>query len=375
MPCERLPELQTVCRQSELVPHLTHRSLRARMKIISVESVVGANDWDAFIQTVDGATSAHQFGWKQIIADSFDHECHYLVAIDDCGQWQGVLPLVHMRSMLFGNSLVSVPFANYGGIVCTGELPKQMLLAEAERLRISTGALNVELRNLSNVVDSLPTRQHKVSMVLELAPDLEMQWKRFDPKLRNQIRKAEKSGLRWVVGQSELLEGFYDVFARNMRDLGTPVHSKEFFRNFLSVFSENSRILAIYHDDRVIAAGIGTWFRDTFEVPWASSISEFKRFCPNNLLYWTAIRTAIEGGHALLDFGRSTPNEGTYNFKKQWGALPRQLNWQYLVGENALPGDGDAASIWMVAASRIWRRLPVSLTRLVGPMIRKHISL
>ena len=123
-----------------------------------------------------------------------------------------------------------------------------------------------------------------------------------------------------------------------MRDLGTPVYSKSFFGNISEAFPDTTRIFAVYHETRMIAAGIGSWFKDTFEVPWASSISDYNALCPNNMLYLEAIRFAIRNGFKKFDFGRSSPHEGTYNFKKEWGALPVQLYWQYLIdGQNSIP--------------------------------------
>jgi FemAB-related protein (PEP-CTERM system-associated) len=341
------------------------------MKVMLVDSQLSA--WDSFVQSVGDATPYHQFKWKTVITASFGHPCHYLGAVDNNGDWQGVLPLVHMRSKFFGNFLISVPFVNYGGLLYKNDSAKDLLLEEAERLRSSLGATHVELRHAGRSLRGIQTRQNKVSMFLDLAPDIDSQWHAFHAKLRNQIRKAEKSGLQFMVGHLELLDGFYTVFARNMRDLGTPVYGKTFFRQILEVFPDSTRIFAVYHAKRMIAAGIGSWFKNTLEIPWASSISDYKMFCPNNMLYWEAIRFAIGKGFNRLDFGRSTPNEGTYNFKKQWGAQPVQLYWQYLLdGHNTMP-DLSPSNPKYQAAIRIWQRLPLSATRMLGPMIVRNI--
>jgi FemAB-related protein (PEP-CTERM system-associated) len=158
-----------------------------------------------------------------------------------------------------------------------------------------------------------------------------------------------------------------------MRDLGTPVYSKSFFGNILEAFPDTTRIFAVYHETRMIAAGIGSWFKDTFEVPWASSISDHNALCPNNMLYWEAIRFAIRNGFKKFNFGRSTPHQGTYNFKKQWGALPVQLYWQYLIdGQNSIP-DLNPTNPRYQTAIRIWQCLPLRVTRVLGPMIVRNI--
>ena len=210
-------------------------------------------------------------------------------------------------------------------------------------------------------------------MILNLAADEASQWEAFNAKLRNQIRKAQKSGFEPVIGQQELLQGFYQVFARNMRDLGTPVYSKGFFRNVLETFPDNSRIFGVYHEKRMVAAGIGSWFRGTLEIPWASSLNEYKTLCPNNMLYWEAIKFAIMNGFSKLDFGRSTPHEGTYNFKEQWGAVPVQLYWQYLLNQGSTMPHLSPSNPKYQAAIRVWQKLPVPLTKVLGPMIVQNI--
>jgi serine/alanine adding enzyme len=113
-----------------------------------------------------------------------------------------------------------------------------------------------------------------------------------------------------AVGRLELFDEFYEIFTRNMRDLGTPVYNKSFFRNILEAFPDTTRIFAVYHETRMIAAGIGSWFKNTLEIPWASSISDYKHLCPNNMLYWEAIRFAIRNGLNRLDFGDQLPMKG-----------------------------------------------------------------
>lgn len=328
--------------------------------------------WDTFVGSRPDATAYHLSAWNRVITRSFGHRSHNLAALDSCGAVQGVLPLVHMKSALFGNFLVSVPFVNYGGLLCASRQAEEALLCEAERVRRACGARHVELRHLGRGVAKLPTREHKVTMVLALASDADAQWSEFNPKLRNQIRKAEKSGLHFSVGGLELLDHFYQVFARNMRDLGTPVYGKDFFQNVLEAL-ETTRILAVNYQGKTIAAGIVSWFQKTMEMPWASSISDYRALCPNNLLYWEAIKFAIASGFTSFDFGRSTPNEGTFNFKKQWGAVPVQLYWQYLLGEGMQLPELHRKNPKFDLAIRSWQRMPLGLSKLLGPVIVRNI--
>ncbi len=343
------------------------------MSGLSVELYGGdGTEWDDFVASHPAATSYHRYLWKKVVEESFGHRGYYLLARSG-GRTVGVLPIIHMKSRLFGNFLVSVPFFNYGGLLCSDPAGRSALLKEGGRVMAECDASYLELRHLADPLPGLATRSHKVTMVLDLAPDSESQWGRFSPKLRNQVRKAQKSGLEVMVGGAELLDGFYRVFCRNMRDLGTPVYGREFFENVLHAREVDPRVISVLRGGETIASGIMTRFRDRVEVPWASSNRDFRECCPNNMLYWEAIRRAIGDGARSFDFGRSTPGEGTYLFKKQWGAEPVPLYWQYLLRPGVELPDLNPANPKFRLAVQGWRRLPVALTRLLGPAIVRNI--
>lgn len=329
--------------------------------------------WDKFVASCEGGTNYHRWGWRAVIENSFGHKTSYLAALDSDGGICGILPLAHMKSRMFGSFLVSLPFFSYGGLLCKGDAAVAPLLEQGRRMLAELPADHVELRHLDTCLDELATKQHKVTMILDLERDEQTQWKVLDAKVRNQVRKATKSGLIAVTGHLELLDGFYRVFCRNMRDLGTPVYGKNFFRHVLETFPESTRIISVMLRGETVASGILTWFKDSLEVPWASSVADYREMCPNNLLYWEAIRFAIWNGSAKFDFGRSTSGEGTFRFKKQWGAKPVQLYWQYLLQEgNHLPELNPDNPKYRFAI-RVWQQLPLAVANTLGPLIVKNI--
>lgn len=329
--------------------------------------------WDAFVTSQRDSTNYHQYAWRKVIEKSFDHKTFYLAARNSNNKICGVLPLVHMNSTLFGSFLVSLPFFNYGGLLCNEDGAGVVLLDKARCMLREVSGDHAELRHLHICLEGLATKEHKVTMILDLEKDEETQWKALDAKVRNQVRKAEKCGLTAVAGHMELLDGFYEVFCRNMRDLGTPVYSKDFFRNILETFPDTTCIISVMLEGKAVASGILVWFRNSLEVPWASSISDHRDKCPNNLLYWEAIRFAIGNGATRFDFGRSTPGEGTYRFKKQWGAKPVQLYWQYLLAEGENVPELNPHNPKYRLAIKIWQQLPVAVTKVLGPRIVRSI--
>lgn len=329
--------------------------------------------WDAFVTSHQDSTNYHQYGWRKVLEKSFGHRTMYLAAANHHNEICGILPLVQMKSRLFGSFLVSLPFFNYGGLLISEDSATAMLLNASRKMLYGKDVDHIELRHLKMCDDVATTKQHKVTMILDLENNEEEQWKELDTKVRNQIRKAQKNGLQVVTGRMELLDGFYAVFCRNMRDLGTPVYGRNFFRNVLEEFPATTRILTVLHEGRAIASALLTWYKDVLEVPWASSNRDFRLLCPNNLLYWEAIRFAIGLGARSFDFGRSTPGEGTYKFKKQWGARPVQLYWQYLLRDgNALPEISPENPKYQLAI-QAWKQLPLMITNLLGPHIVRCI--
>ena len=332
-----------------------------------------ADAWDSFVDQAAHTVNYHRSGWLKVVKKTFGHRIIPIWVRDESGVVLGVFPLVFMKSMIFGRNLVSVPFFNYGGILSENEEVTAALLKKGKEVLDECGADCLEMRYRGHCLAGLNTRTHKVTMHLDLPATSDELWNSFKAKVRNQVRKAEKSELTVRSGNKELLDGFYDVFAENMRDLGTPVYSRKIFANILEQFPEESRIFAVYKEGQCVAGGFGIWYRGVFEIPWASSLRKFNTLCPNNMLYWQMLSHACELGCKIFDFGRSTPDGGTYKFKKQWGAAPVQLYWQYLLPEGAQMPEINPNNPKFSLAIKVWQKLPIFLTRLAGPHIVRSI--
>lgn len=318
------------------------------------------------------ASSYHRRAWLDVIGTVFGHETTYLVAETSRGV-AGVLPLVFFRSVLFGRFSVSMPFLNYGGVLADSPDAERALLDRAIEETRKAGGSHLELRHRRQHFSALTPKRHKVAMELALASNVDLQWTALDRKVRNQVRKGEKSALEAATGGQELLPEFYEVFARNMRDLGTPVYGAGFFREVLATFPNETRVFSVRLNGRPVAASLVHWHRGTIEVPWASALREFNALSPNVFLYWQMVRFAVERGFRTFDFGRSTPDEGTYHFKKQWGAEPRELVWEYWTREGNPVPEINPKNPKFARAITTWQRLPVKVATALGPFIVRNI--
>jgi serine/alanine adding enzyme len=339
---------------------------------IEITLDAGRDEWDGFVRGFAGSNGYHLWAWRTIFEQAFGHQTVYLAA-RRTGRIVGILPLVIFRSRVFGSFAVSLPFIDGGGVCALDAEVASQLVERARALATERRLSHVEMRHESRLLPALPSREHKVGMRMPLETDPKRAWDALDRKVRNQVRKAEKSGLTARSGGVDLVAAFYSVFAVNMRDLGTPVYSRRLFENVLTALPDSTRVFLVEKGETVVGGAIGIMFRDTFTVPWASSLREYRADCPNNLLYWRMFEHAIESGFRTFDFGRSTPGEGTFQFKQQWGAAPLPLYWEYVMVGGGTPPELSPSNPRYKAAIAAWKRLPLPITRLLGPHIVRSI--
>jgi serine/alanine adding enzyme len=326
--------------------------------------------WDAFAAAAPGSTFCHLSGWREVMADVLGHECVYTIACDGAGAWRGILPLVRVRSPLFGHYLVSLPFLNAGGPIGAPDAVGD-LVAHAAGLAQRFGVDLLELRTRNVVPAELRLSQRKLTVRLELPASADALWRGFDGKLRSQIRRPQREGLAARFGPDQV-DAFYEVFSRNMRTLGTPVLPRAFFERLVAAFGGLVVFGAVYRGAEPIAAGCGFAWRDEFEMTWASSLREHNRSAPNMLLYWAFIEQMIVRGVRVFDFGRCTPGSGTHRFKRQWGGVDVPLPWLQWSSRNVAATPSPERPTYRLATA-VWRRLPLAVTNLIGPLLARQL--
>ncbi len=330
-------------------------------------------EWDAFVEGHPGASVYHLAGFRSFVEAATGHRTHYLEA-RRAGDLVGVLPLVELRSLVFGHYFVGLPYFNHCGVLAADDGARRALAdAAAARVR-EVGATHLELRHLGPTSGvTWPAKTAKDEMFLDLPASADALMAGFRSKLRSQIKRPQKDGVTARVGRGELLDAFYHVFSRNMRDLGTPVYGREFFAALFARFADRLWITVCEFEGQPVAAGVLVGFRDTMEIPWASSLREHNRLSPNMLLYWTSLAHAIERGYRRFDFGRSTPGEGTWKFKEQWGAKPVPLHWYYYLRDGGALPELNPDNPRYRLAIQVWQKLPLAVTNLVGPHLVKNL--
>ncbi|MFZ5796977.1 MAG: GNAT family N-acetyltransferase, partial [Thermodesulfobacteriota bacterium] len=296
---------------------------------------------------------------------------------------RGVLPLVHFRCPGRESRLISLPYFDCAGLLVDDPEAKRALVAGALELAGDLGAAHLEIRQdhpgevlAEKARDSLGSEfsstiyDLKVGLRRSLPETVEELWRLLPAKVRNQVRKALRSGCTGRIGGRELLNDFYEVFSRNMRDLGSPVHARGFFAEIFHHFSEKAWIILVEREGLPLAAALVFRFNETLHNPWASSLRPFRPLCPNMLLYWEMLSHACEQGLRFFDFGRSSPGTPTCAFKLQWGAEMRPLRW-HVFSRHVKPWHPQQETLVIES----WKSMALPLSRQLGPELRRFISL
>lgn len=339
---------------------------------LKVETWTDPATWDTYVRGDESASNYHQWVWKQIIEETYGHSTYYLAATRDSAI-QGVLPLVLMKSWLFGDFLVSLPYFNYGGVLSKDAEAQEALLARAAAVARESGAKHIELRQGAASAMEWQSLAAKVAMIVPLPKTVDELWKNLNSRLRNKVRSARKSGFEIRWGGGELVPAFYSVFAANMRNLGTPVYPRAWFENILRLVGPQARILTLWDGDTPVAATLVVHFRDLVELPWIASAPEGRKRYSTVLLYWTALEWALQNSYSRVDLGRCTPGGGVYEFKRQWDCTEVPLHWYYWLAPGVpmphLRPDNPKYRL----AVRVWQRLPLFVANWIGPRIVRSI--
>lgn len=330
--------------------------------------------WDAYVGRHADATAYHRSAAVAIGARVFRLRTTYVVARDSHGEVAGVLPLVEQSSVLFGRFLVSLPFVTYGGVLADSAEIAVSLAERAGTLARERRAGHLELRQVAPLEGAgLVERRDKVSMVLALPTSEDELARQLGSKLRSQIRRAERETLQVLWGGRECLADFYRVFALTMHELGTPVYPRRFFEIAYDALEEVASVLTVRMRGAVHAAAILVRHGKSIEVPWAAATPEAKRASVNMRMYWELLRFAVAAGAEKFDFGRSSVDSGTYRFKAQWGARPRQLYWHYWLPRGAPIPRLTPSNPKYARAAALWRRMPLWCANVVGPHIVRNL--
>lgn len=331
----------------------------------------GTARWDAFVQSAPQGTFFHLAAWRDVLEGTLGHRTYYLF-VEQSGEIEGVLPLVHQRSLLFGSGLISLPYCAYGGVVARSAGGHRRLEQAAEELGRKLGVGYLELRNRVRRRADWPRKDLYATFRKELHPRPEENLRAVPRKQRAMVRKGLAAGLSIEIDRD--VSRFYEVFSLAQRNLGTPVASREYFRALQMAFGDRCEILTVTRRGRAVSSVMSFYFRDEVLPYFGGGTAEARDLKANDFMYWQLMRRACERGVRFFDFGRSRRGTGAYAYKRHWGFTAAPLVYEYLLlRRNRLP-DASPSNRKFRLLTEAWKRLPLPIHRWVGPRIFRHLG-
>jgi FemAB-related protein (PEP-CTERM system-associated) len=350
---------------------LPERHVLTVRRLLSTDSPV-ATRWDAFVLTCPEATFFHRAGWQKIIAEVFRHETYFLYVEAD-GQLLGVLPLAHVNSLLFGNALIALPFAVYGGVAAASAEAADALEREAQDIAKRLGVAHLEFRNVSARHTDWPSQDLYVTFRKQIHPEEDANMLAIPRKQRAMVRKGIKNGLMSEIDQD--VDRFFALYADNVHRHGTPAMPKRYFRALQTEFGADCEVLTVTSPDgRVLSSVLSFYFRDEVLPYYAGDEESARDLAANDFKYWELMRRSCARGLKVFDYGRSKQGTGSYAFKKNWGFVPTPLHYEYCLYKRDTVPQNNPSNAKYKLLIETWRRMPIGLANWLGPFIVRNLG-
>ncbi|MGH7400087.1 MAG: FemAB family XrtA/PEP-CTERM system-associated protein [Candidatus Rokuibacteriota bacterium] len=329
-------------------------------------------DWDAFVRSTPGGSPFHLIAWKRAVETAFGHRPHYLMAVRGGGV-EGVLPLFEVRGLLGGRGLVSVPYGVYGGVCGTSPDARGALVQASRELATRTGSSYVELRHRpGQTISDLATKALYVTFSRTISPNEEENLNAIPRKQRRMTRQGGKHGLRPEFGVHHL-DRFWDIYARSVHALGSPVFPRRLFRAIAQEFGKDCELLTIWKGDEPVSGVLTLLFEDQALPYYGGALRDALAYSVNDFMYWELLCHVARGGYRVFDFGRSREGTGAYHFKRHWGFEAVPLPYQYVLQDGARMPDLSPSNPRVHLAVEAWKRLPLAVTKLLGPRLTTYL--
>jgi len=344
-----------------------------RIKLLGQETTA----WDDFVNSRPDATFFHLAAWRTVIEQAFNHRSFYLTAEQD-GAIVGVLPLAQVKTRLFGNTLISSPFCVYGGPLAESAEAFRALTSHAATLRAELRAEAAELRFLTPPPETYldPAWQERGALYVTfrraITADDDANLKAIPRKQRAVVRKAIERGLTATADRD--VNTLHAIYARSVRNLGTPVFARRYFRLLAEIFGPAMDVVTVRDGQTPVAAVMNFYFRNEV-IPYYGGGTEAARACGgNDFMYWDVMRRAAAKGCRIFDFGRSKSGTGAFSFKKNWGFAPAPLHYRVLVPEGGLIPEVNPLNPKYRLMIAAWKRLPLPVANLLGPILVRGVG-
>ncbi len=341
------------------------------VRVARMESETEALQWDAYVLPRT-ASVTDLFAWRRVVEETYRHRAHYLAAFDG-DRMVGTLGLFEIKHPIFGHYITTAVYTNDGGFHFDHDAARDALIRAAQRITEDSNGAYLAIRTRAAPVAGFEDDTQYLTARIDLGGGADAVWNRLPSKTRNQVRRGQKEGFTVSSGQGQI-GAFFDVFHQHMRVLGSPAHGRAYYQAIQRHCGEFAEFVVVRDGAALVGGALMLHINGTATNYHAVSLREFNRRCPNYLLYWRLIETSCARGCTQFDMGRSRTDSSNIRFKENWNPDVVQLHYNYwLCRARKAPNlnPGNPAFRLQIA---IWQRMPLFVTKIVGPRIIAGIA-
>jgi len=344
------------------------------MQIKMLDIFSDSQKWDDYVGRHPKATVYHLSPWGRAVCRSMKHDFYYIY-VEDEDEICAVIPLIHVKSRLFGNSLISMAFATNGGPLYNNKEALDLLDEACRELAKKLDVDCLECRNLDQVHEDWPVKKDMYSTFRKtLSSDNDENMLAIPRKQRAMVRKGINFGLKAVI--DDLPDRLFSMYSQSVRNLGTPVFPKSLFYYLKEEFGNNCEILTVETPEGKAISSVMTFYFKEETVPYyGGGTMEARAFAANDFMYWSLMARAVsEKNCTIFDFGRSKNDTGAFRFKKNWGFVPKALNYEFILNDGHDIPDINPLNPKYQLMIKTWKKLPLPLANFIGPLISRSLG-
>lgn len=344
------------------------------MNVNKLDIMADCSAWDQFVEAHEHSNVFQLSAWGRAVHKSMGHSLYYLY-VEDEGDIEAVLPLIHVKSILFGNSLISTGFSIGGGPLFDNADALELLEQEAIKITTDLGADNIEYRQMKRCHEDWPVKLGTYSTFRKkLNADNEENMLSIPRKQRAMVRKGIKLGLTYEIDQT--VERLYHLYALSVRNLGTPVFPKSLFIELKKEYGDDCEILTVISPEgEAISSVMSFYFKGEVVPYFGGGGTSARKYAANDFMYWSLMEHSVDKHQStLFDFGRSKNGTGAFNFKKNWGFEPTPLEYEYYLKDGGEIPEINPLNPKYQLMIKTWQKLPLPIAKIIGPLVSKSLG-
>lgn len=332
--------------------------------------------WAEFVQSHPRASVFHTPGWLRALQSTYGYEPAVWCSSPPGERLTAGLLFCRVKSRLTGHRIVGLPFSDHCEPLVNTTVELDAILLHLVRRMSGERWRYIEIRPVTQapgVRSGFAECSTYLWHTVDLSQSSRALYGSFHKDcVQRRIRRAEREGLKYEVGNSEELLGqFYRLLILTRRRHRLPPQPYSWFRNLGRCLGDQLQVRLASHQGRPIVSIVTLKYGETVTYKYGCSDARFNCLGGMPFLLWRTIEEAKSEGMTQLDLGRANlDNPGLIRFKENWGARRTILDYLAYPARARFQGNGWSRSLLekLVTVAPDWSLV------MAGELLYPHIG-